>query len=167
MFKRIYPWQWNLQNQFCPLPHWIMPPVLIRHFPALTARSGMPGHCIQNNDPFPALQTNTNQCLVFIMLFFTSTSQQLELINILFSSPKNHIKLQRTTVSNIKSFPLTPALLYLSAKIHISGKSRKARNDVSFLSQAFRRVTVITNMFMMYSEHAKISFLLVFYCCFF
>lgn len=102
-----------------------------------------------------------------MMLFFTSASQQLELTNPFLSSPKKHIKLECSTLSNIKSFPLTPALLYLSAKTPISDKSRNARNDVSLLSQAFRRATVITNLFMMYSERAKISFLLVFYHCFF
>lgn len=110
---------------------------------------------------------HTNQCLLFMMLFFTSTSQQLAFINPFLSSPKKHLKLQCITVSHVKSFPQTPALLYLSAKIHISDKSRnESRNNVSFLSQAFRRASVITNLFMMYTEHAKISFL-VFYCCFF
>lgn len=97
---------------------------------------------------------------------FSSTSQQLEHINPFLSSPKEHIKPQCATISNV-SFPQTPALLYLSAKIPISDKSRNTRNDGPFLSQAFRRASVNTNLFMMYSEHAKISFLLVFHRCFF
>jgi len=92
-------------------------------------------------------------------------SQQLELTNP-FPPPKNHIKPPCTTVFNIRSFAQTLVLLY-GAKLYILSKSMNAKNCISFLSQASRRASVITNVFTLYTEHAKISSLLVFHHCFF
>lgn len=61
---------------------------------------------------------------------------QLELINRFPPPPQKHIKPHCTMVFNIRSFPQTLVLLYLSAKMHILGKSMNDRNYVSFLSQA-------------------------------
>lgn len=141
-----------------------MPPVLIRYFPALTARWGSCApHAKERCGP-----SITNQCQSVSGIYDAFLhSQQLELINPSPPPPKKHIKPQCTTVFRIRSFTQTLVLFYLSAKMHTLGKSTNTRNDVSFLSQVSRRASVITNLFMLYTEHIKISSLLVFHYCFF
>lgn len=124
MFRRIYPWQWNFQNRFCSLLHWIMPPVFIRYLPSLTVRSWTP-RTKQWCGP-----SIVNRCQAMSGIYEAFLHSQLELSNPFPPPPKKHTKPQYTTVFNIRSFPKTLVLFHLSAKMRILGKSMNARNYV-------------------------------------
>lgn len=96
--------------------------MFIRYFPALTARSQTP-----STKQWCSLSI-INRCQSTSGIYEAFLHSQLELINPFPPPPKKHTKPQCTTVFNIRSFPKTLVLLYLSAKMHILGKSMNARN---------------------------------------
>lgn len=108
-------------------------PALIKYFPAPTARSGSGTQHKQQCSPSP-----TNQCQSMSGIHDAFLHSQQLTNSLPPPPPTTHFKPQSTTTFNIRSFPQTLAVCYLSAKIHILGKSMNARNYI-FSQSSFQR----------------------------
>lgn len=136
MLKRNYPWQQNLKTRLHPIPNRTVLSVLIRWFPALTARpysqtqyakkphsTSITIQCQSVSDPYDA----------FSSLTATVTNQPL---------PSFLWKIFWSTLYH--TFPQTLPLFYLKAKLYSSGRSMRARKYMLFFNQVSSRASVIT-----------------------
>lgn len=142
MLKRNYPWQRNLKTRLHPIPNRTMLSVLIRCFPALTARpysqtqhakephsTSITIQCQSMSDPYDAFSSLTT----------TGTNQ-----------PLSSIFWKTYWFTLHYTFPQTLLSFYLKTKMHSLGKSTRARKYMLFLNQVSKRASVITNICMPY-----------------